>query len=228
MFYFAINKQRLYGFARLRHQDQIGCLTIPSSFALLPWHLAFSLLGFYACASVCKCFSPGESGVGGGGRQLTSEALEWWCLKVCCVYSCIQFSVQGDSVVALTLLAVQQWRVGVCLCVFSVHSATSHLRLLSAHWLGAGLRRLVALEVLFPNLLWSFSPQNNLLNTEAEEQMEEWKIRDYRSQYCDNNYYWQTYNRLIYMKFVKNMNKAIGQVEVCYLLFEVSSVLFIH
>lgn len=51
----------------------------------------------------------------------------------------------------------------VCLYLKSI-AASSHLRLLCTNWLGSGLRRLVALmEVSFPQLFWSFSPQNNLL-----------------------------------------------------------------
>lgn len=58
-----------------------------------------------------------------------------------------------------------------CVCVYSQFiSSPSHLWLLRVNWLGSGLGRLVALvEVSFPQLLWSFSPQNDLLNTEAEE-----------------------------------------------------------
>lgn len=58
----------------------------------------------------------------------------------------------------------------VCFCVYCQFIALrSHLRLLGGNWLGSGLGRLVALEVSFPDLLWSFPPQNNLLNTEADK-----------------------------------------------------------
>lgn len=61
-----------------------------------------------------------------------------------------------------------------CVCVyFQFVVSSSHLWLLCVKWLGSGLGGLVALmEVSFSQLLWSFSPQNNLLNAEAEERRE--------------------------------------------------------
>ncbi len=180
LFYYAFSKLRLYGFTwvcfqsetpgsnRLPHCSLLGSVW----FALLSWHLAFSQLGLHACASVRECVSVlGERVT--VVRQLTSEAVKWWWgrPKVWCVYSCIQ-----------TFFSPGRWRGSPhtsgcsavksrgCVCVyFQSIAAPSHLRLLRANWLGSGLRRLVALmKVSFPQLLWSFSPQNDLLNTHRQ------------------------------------------------------------
>lgn len=57
---------------RLPHCSLLGSVC----FAFWPWHSAFSLLGWYACASVCECVSVLGERVKVVG-QLTSEAVEW-------------------------------------------------------------------------------------------------------------------------------------------------------
>lgn len=169
-------KLRLYGFTCvcvfcLRRQDQTGCLTVSYScrvwFTLLPWHLAFGLLGLYACASVCECVS-----VLGGERvmvvrQLTSEAAKWRGG----MYTDISQSREIVGQPAHLWLFSSEELGCVCVC-FKFIASPSHLWLLRVNWLGSGLRRLVALmEVSFPQLLWSFSPQNDLLKTERQERI---------------------------------------------------------
>lgn len=125
---------RLYGFTRECMswcQDQTGCLTFPylsrfdlnSCLNISHWaYLDCMLVRLYA--SVFQCWGGGVMVVG----QLMSEAVKWWAsdvwrLRVVCIHVYRQFSVQADRGAALTPLAVQQWRVGVCLSVFSVHSS---------------------------------------------------------------------------------------------------------
>ena len=131
LFYYAF---RLYGFTcvcvcfqsetpisnRLSHCSLLGWLRIALD---LPQHLAFGLLGLYTRASVWEYVS-----VRGGERVCGWTAHVGGCEVVrrredvrgyaMCIHVYRHFSVQADSGAALTTLAVQQWRVGVCLCVF--------------------------------------------------------------------------------------------------------------
>lgn len=104
------------------------------------------------------------SGAGGG---------EGGCLKVCYVYLWIQTFLSpgrewGQASHLWLFSSDELW----CVCMYYQFLARpSHLWLLCSYRLGSGLGRLVALvEVSFPQLLWSFSPQNNLLNTDTEQQ----------------------------------------------------------
>jgi len=112
-------------------------------------------------------FSPG-----GGEECLHLKAVEWRGTSECMlrVFMCTFLSPgrrRGRTSHLWLLSSDDLVCVCVCVCVcvyFQFRASPSHLRLLFFHRLGSGLGRLVALEVHFPYFLWSFSPQNNLLN----------------------------------------------------------------
>lgn len=161
---------RLYGFTRECMswcQDQTGCLTFPY----------LSRFDLNSCLNISHvCFSAG----GVGWWWLDSSCLKLWNGErvmsegyVLCVFMYTDSSqsrqIEGQPS-HLWLFSSEE--LGCVWVYFQFIAAASHLWLLRTNWLGSGLGRLVALvEVSFPQLLWSFSPQNNFLNTETAEWM---------------------------------------------------------
>lgn len=147
----------------------------------LIWTLALTFRiepTWIVCLCVCMrvCFSAG----GAGWWWLDSSCLKLWNGErvmsegyVLCVFMYTDSSqsrqIEGQPS-HLWLFSSEE--LGCVWVYFQFIAAASHLWLLRTNWLGSGLGRLVALvEVSFPQLLWSFSPQNNFLNTETAEWM---------------------------------------------------------